>query len=91
MLRDNSVIRYGCDVIRNKFSKKYLCWNSFKSAWYWGEKNNSEKFGLSSKKAEQLLLEIEGSFYEFFWEEGFEKAKNHLTRCGWTEYNDESS
>ncbi len=57
--------KYGCDVIRNKFSKKYLCWNSFKSTWYWGGKNNSEKFTLSDPRQEKLLKEIEGSYVAF--------------------------
>lgn len=60
-------ITYGAYLIRNKFSKKFLCWNSFSSSWYWGKKSHSEKI-LSSEKLEQLLSEIEGG-YEFFLEE----------------------
>lgn len=31
-------------VIQHKLSRKYLCWNSFKSKWYWGNRDHSEKF-----------------------------------------------
>lgn len=53
-------MRYGVFLIKNKFSGKYLCWNSFKAAWYWDGKANSEIFGLNDKRAERLLKEIEG-------------------------------
>ena len=27
-----------------KDGQKFLCWNSFQSKWYWGDRNHSEKF-----------------------------------------------
>ena len=31
-------------VIKDKNGTKFLCWNSFKAEWYWGDLNHSEKF-----------------------------------------------
>jgi hypothetical protein len=48
-------------VLRNKYNGKYLCWNSFKSVWYWGKANHSEIF-TCDRRLNKLLSQMEGSY-----------------------------
>lgn len=58
-------IGYGPEVTRERLVKqgpKYLCWNSFKSSWYWGPRRLSER--LSEPKAQALATQYNGRIVE---------------------------
>ena len=68
-------------VIRHRQISQYVCYDSFKSQWYWGSSKQSEIFGTIKAAAKLRALFPEGSLrcYGSIWKgTGFDKPSRIL-------------